>query len=176
MSDDMLEILIDKANDNWQSAMQGNPTDLSGPADKIWGFFSYGDAPPAIGGGTGVFVWFPDRISMLEFIKETLPYSPPGQYGLDWDEVAKNTATIIENMKVGSVTDCDGIRSLNEVLKTFSQIEWLGTFDELMNGDHPYITEVREEFRLRETGKKSNRPIKPEELDALREFLTDWGI
>ncbi|MFM1800692.1 MAG: hypothetical protein RJA81_44 [Planctomycetota bacterium] len=176
VDDNTLESLIEKANNNWQMAIQGFPDDLNKSYTELWGFFSYGDASPAIGGGGGVFMWFPNRNSMLDFIRDTLPYSPPGLCGLDWDKVASNTKVITDNMKSGVINDIEGIERLNEVLKTFSQIEWLGTVAELLNGNHPYILHVRESFRMQNNENNAQRPIQSEEIDAFRTFLKEWGF
>lgn len=169
MSDYSLEKRIEKAENNWQS------DELSNPRVNPFGFFCYSDASAAIGGGVGMFTWFPDRISMLDFIAETLPYCPPGQMGLDWGSVALGTEAIINEMKLGSIDDSTGVQRLNSVLKTFSQIEWLGTLNELLSGDHPYATQVRMEFRDQEDEQKSDKPIQIEEQESFFEFLAAWG-
>jgi len=176
MFDSTLEERIEKAEMNWQSAYQGSPGVLNNQPEDVWGFFSYGDASPAIGGGVGLFVWFIDRNAMLEFIKDTLPYSPPGVSGCDWDEVASNTTDIVEKMNARLIEDQIGIQQLNEVLKTFSQIEWVGTFAELLQGDHPYAIEVRKEFHNRSNVNHSENQIQPEETKEFCKFLEEWGF
>ena len=170
MSDDNFQARIEQAETNWQSAAQGNP------GDNTWGFFSYGDAPGGIGGGVGTFIWFPNRNEMLDFIATTLPYSPPGRSDQDWGSVASRTAAIVEEMKQGTIEDLVGVERLNEVLKTFSQIEWTGTFSELLTAEHSYATEVRAAFRNEDEDETSSAPIQPEEEEAFREFLETWGI
>ena len=49
MSDQDIDKLVEQAEQNWQGITHGNPN------GKKWGFFSYGDAPPAMGGGWEVF-------------------------------------------------------------------------------------------------------------------------
>ena len=169
--DDDLEERIERAEASWQEVSSGAP-----PEDCEWGFFSYGDAPPAIGGGVGMFTWFPDRNSMLEFIEHTLPYNPPGQSDLDPDEIAENTAAVAEKLRLGTLGDLDGLKELNEVLVTCSQLDWMGTVDDLLSGNHPYAVHVRQAFRDDEDEEAEGGPIKEDEKEEFFEFLETWGI
>lgn len=170
MDQDDLDERIEQAEASWQEISQGNPGDCE------WGFFSYGDAPPAIGGGVGMFVWFPDRNSMLDFIANTLPYNPPGQGDLDPDEIAENTAAVVEKLRLGAISDLDGIKELNEVLVTCSQLNWMGTVNDLLTGSHPYAAEVRRAFREDGEEKLEGGPISKDEKGDFFEFLETWGI
>ena len=171
MSDDDLDSRIEQAEASWQEVSSGPPSD-----DCEWGFFSYGDAPPAIGGGVGMFTWFQDRNSMLDFIADTLPYYPPGQASLDPDEIAENTAAVVEKLRLGTISDLDGIKELNEVLVTCSQINWMGTVTDLLAGNHPYAIEVRQAFREDDEEETEGGPISTDEKEDFFEFLESWGI
>ena len=169
--DDDLYERMERAEARWQEVSSGSP-----PDDCEWGFFSYGDAPPAIGGGVGMFTWFPDRNSMLEFIEHTLPYNPPGQSDLDPDEIAENTAAVVEKFRRGAISDRDGIKELNEVLVTCSQLKWIGTVNDLLTGNHPYAVHVREAFREDDGEEAGDELITEEEKEDFYEFLESWGI
>ena len=169
--DDDLDERIERAEASWQEVSSGAP-----PDDAEWGFFSYGDAPPAIGGGVGMFTWFPDRASMLEFIEETLPYYPPGQSNLDAEEIADNTAAVVEKIRLGAVSDEQGRKHLNKVLETCSQLEWIGTVTDLLSGDHPYLVKVRKIFRDDEDEDADGGPIDEDEKEEFFEFLESWGM
>jgi hypothetical protein len=168
--DDLAE-RVETAEASWQEVSNGPPAD-----DCKWGFFSYGDAPPAIGGGIGMFTWFPDRKSMLDFIANTLPYFPPGQSDLNPDEIAGNTATVVEKLRLGTISDLDGIKELNGVLVTCSQLEWIGTVNDLLTGNHPYAVHVREAFREDDEEEAEEAPIGKDEKEDFFEFLESWGI
>ncbi|MFM7165023.1 MAG: hypothetical protein ACKO3T_07210 [Planctomycetaceae bacterium] len=170
MSDDKLQARIDRAESNWNSGAQGDP------GTYTWGLFSYGDAPGAMGGGVGMFIWFPSRNDLLDFIASTLPYSPPGPTSLDCEAVASETAAIVENMKCGRLADPDGIAQLNKVLQHFSQITWAGTFTQLLTEPHPYAQEVRAAFRMEDRDIWSDDAITEAEEPAFRGFLNMWGI
>ena len=168
MSDDNLQARIEQAETYWQSAAQGNP------GDNTWGFFSYASA--GIGGGVGMFIWFPNRNEMLDFIANTLPYSPPGRGDMDWGSVASRTTEIIEEMKRGTIEHSVWVERLNEVLKTFSQVQWMGTLKDLFRGEHSYAIEVRSAFRDEDDEETSGAAIQEEEQESFCEFLETWGI
>ena len=169
--DDDLDDRIERAEASWQEVSSGAP-----PDDCEWGFFSYGDAPPAIGGGVGMFTWFPDRNSMLEFIEHTLPYNPPGQSDLDSDEIAENTSAVVEKLRLGTINDLDGIKELNAVLATCSQFDWIGTVSDLLSGNHPYAVHVRQAFRDDDEEDSEGEAVEEDEKEEFFEFLESWGI
>lgn len=169
--EDDLDERIERAEASWQEISQGPPSE-----DCEWGFFSYGDAPAAIGGGIGMFVWFPNRNSMLAFIANTLPYFPPGQSNLDFDEIAENTSAVVEKLRLGTISDLDGVKELNEVLVTCSQLSWMGTVNDLLTGNHPYALEVRAAFREDDEEATGGGPIGKDEKEDFFEFLESWGI
>ena len=171
MTYDDIEERVERAEANWQEVSSGAP-----PAECEWGFFSYGDAPPAIGGGAGMFTWFPDRESMLAFIENTLPYFPPGQADLDAGEVADHTAEIVHQMRTGALSDKDALLRLNKVLETCSQLQWIGTVTDLLSGDHAYAAEVRASFRDDADEAAGSHSIAEDEKENFFDFLDTWGI
>ncbi len=171
MTYDDLQERAERAELSWQDVRSGAP-----PEDHEWGFFSYGDAPPAIGGGVGMFTWFTDRLSMLEFIEETLPFYPPGRAGLDIEHVIEETAELVEQLRTGAITDQEGVAKLNSALKTCSQFNWIGTASDLLRGDHPYAAEVRAAFRDEGGEENNGGPITKDEQDEFFEFLDTWGV
>ena len=123
-----------------------------------------------------MFTWFPDRNTMLDFIANTLPYFPPGQSNLDPDEIAENTAAVVDKLRLGTVSDLDGIKELNEVLVTCSQLNWMGTVEDLLTSNHPYAAEVRQAFREDGEEEAEGGPIGKDEKEDFFEFLESWGI
>ena len=73
-------------------------------------------------------------------------------------------------MRIGTLADHDATKELNKVLKTCSQMNWIGTVSDLLNGDHPYALKVREAF-CSDTGS-----IQEDEKEDFFEFLDTWGI
>jgi len=170
MKNDDVDASISRAEDNWTNAVQGHPQKCE------IGFFSYSDAPGGIGGGMGSFVWFKTRDQMLDFIEQTLPYSPPGRSDKDWTEVATQTSAIVSEMRSNEIDDKSGIDRLNAVLKTFSRIEWMGTFEELMTSSDRYPAEVRAAFHGDECESEDLSIIGAHDVEDFKNFLGEWGI
>jgi hypothetical protein len=171
MTKDNLQEKIEIANSLWETA-------VSVP-EKVnwWGFYAYGDAPGAIGGGFGSFIWFDQRSDMLEFIAQVLPYSPPGRSDLDWGNVAQETAAIVEQMSTQEIDDQAAVSQLNSALASFSQFEWIGTFADLLAGQHQYAKSVREEYwsMQEDSEENSSKPINDEVIGDFKDFLSEWG-
>ena len=150
MSQVNVETRIRQAEENWQRVRLGDPLGYD------WGFFSYGDAPAALGGGYGMFCWFASSNAMYDFIASTLPYDPPGPQTLDSIAVADETRKIIGGLKSGDLDQQTGVVSLNQCLRGFSQIEWLGEFSSLLESQDSYAIQVRAAFR--ESNRQDSRP------------------
>lgn len=175
MDENELDELVGKAEANWQAVAQGDP------GDNVWGFYSYGDAPAGMGGGVGSFVWFGDKDEMLSFITSTLPFSPPGRASCDWAAVASDVSGIVHALRGGSLSLAEGMCQLNTALKTFSQIEWMGTYEDLKGGDAEYAKVVRRAFFEESAGRSMDDsslppPIAPHQDGQFREYLTGWGL
>ena len=177
MSADNHEFLVERAEKNWQTATQGDP------GENTWGFYSYGDAPAGAGGGFGVFVWFPSRDEMLDFIADTLPYAPAGPSDRDWGEAARQTAAIVNDLKHRAIADATGIERLNQALASFSQIEWMGEFGQLVASHDPYPAKIRAEFFQEDTASDDQPqdgdaipPIPSDREREFREFLESGGL
>jgi hypothetical protein len=115
------------------------------PAAGKHGFFSCGDAPGGIGGGIGIFVWFNDEDSLLNYIGKVLPFTPPGPHGANVDEVEARVLEVLERKHNASteLTFAQVIEQLNPILKGFSQINWMGVYESLI------VPVVDDEFRQR---------------------------
>lgn len=150
-----------------------------------WGFYSYGDGPPAAGGGVGGFSWFASRREMLEAVRAHLVYFCPGPDTKDPATVAKEVATAVKGMG-SSASGREAARNrANAALKGFAQIEWWGTFASLLEGDGAFERGIRASFRSEDEeddeepggkGKAADRPITAGELAAFREYLQMYGM
>lgn len=118
------------------------------PLPGHWGFFSYSDASPAIGGGVGAFCWFSTREAMLDFAESVIPFNPGGPAGDDEGllSVAVRVSELVEDARSGKVSLEEMRLRLNGVLVRYSQFEWFGTFEELLSGEHPWAQQIRQNF------------------------------
>jgi hypothetical protein len=166
-----MEEKIQRAETLWQN-VQSEPDDV-----HCWGFYSYGDAPAAIGGGVGSFAWFQTRRELLSFVRDVLPYSPPGSSDTDLGNVEKHVQEIVEHAIEEKIDDKKAIEALNATLRTYSQIEWLGTFEDLICGTDPFAEKIRGEFRESEEESATDcKAISDNEIEELRQFLREYGI
>lgn len=167
-----LTALADAANDRWDDEKLHKPTSTS------WGFFAYGDASPAIGGGMGGFSWFSSKSAMLEFISSVLPFSPPGQSNRDPLAVAVEVEAVTKQLKSNGIDQEVARKKLNRILKSFSQIEWVGTFQDLKGGQSPYARKLIMDFRRQNDIKISTKPVEVSrsELADFKEFLDQYGV
>src|SRR5215475_1904288 len=126
---------------------------------KSWGLFAYGDAPPGIGGRIGSFLWFSSRSRLFEFVGEHLTFFAPGRSDIDPGRVAAEVNRIARRMEKRSVGLPAGIRLLNRTLRHFSQIEWIGTFEELLHQNGNFPRRVRSWYRESRSLRRSAVPI-----------------
>lgn len=149
------------------------------PGEKSWGFFSYGDAPGAIGGGVGQFQWYESREEMLEYVRRHLTFLMPGQSSIDPGRVAREVEETMANFS-GKDEDLENLRlKLNKSLRTFSIISWWGTFPTLLQSDESFPASVRswcreEMSNYEEEG--TSEPIADEELDDFLTALHEYGM
>ncbi|MCC3861778.1 hypothetical protein [Pseudemcibacter aquimaris] len=160
----------ERAENNWLEADQEPKNNNS------WGMFSYGDAPAGIGGGIGSFVWFKDRDSLLDFIAQTLPFSPPGPITTELQPVIEATEKTVTTLKKGGSLEA-GIEELNQTLRSFSQIRWIGTFEDLRTGQKEFEKEVRLDFRdSTDSSKNAKAEIEDNALKDFIEYIETYGI
>ena len=105
-----------------------------------WGYFHYLDGPPAVGGGVGCFAWFESRDALFAFIVHH-------QAWIGAPEADTAPAERAEQVQAQEIDMEQARLQINELLRTFSQIEWWGRADELLAGDGDFARELREWYR-----------------------------
>ncbi|MEI6745871.1 MAG: hypothetical protein WCL34_07910 [Methylococcaceae bacterium] len=130
-----------------------------------WGIFSYNDAPAAFcGGGSGCFCWFNSKEDMFKF------FTSEDIIGEDAD-MSKITNKILRD----EIGIDDGVMQINQELKGIIQIQWIGQFEQLCNGNNDYAKEVIEQFRQSLNNDRFT-PINQSEISAFKEFLEEYGL
>ena len=163
-----------------EAANVGMPAVNANPQPDDWGLFACSDAPPAAGGGAGLFHWFETKAQLLDFVKHHLTFASPGHYEIDPGRVAFETEQLIDAL--GSDPGVERIETtrleLNRVLGTFTQIEWWGSYEALRRGQHPYAREVRAWFRNAEdeNSEAARRPIGEDEAADFVSSLREYGF
>ena len=145
-----------------------------------FGFFTYGDAPGGIGGGIGVYLWFANEKEALDYIEQVLPFDPPGPASMSPELVASEVQKIIEKRLNPAGEDEyeieEFISDLNIALKRFSQIEWMGQFEDLISGEiqTDFVKHVRKTFFDNLGQDPYTGPIKDEDIEAFKNSLNDF--
>jgi len=140
--------------------------------DDAWGFFSYPDGPPALGGGQISTTWLENRNEALAFIADVLPFHPPGMAST---EVAQRVRQVIDQMKSGDLNDQVGVHQLNEHLAGLSQITFFGSLQSLVSDNDVFCSSVRADFLDVAEG-QAVPAVPAERLNEFKDWLLNYGI
>ena len=152
------------------------------PSPQDWGFYAYGDAPSAIGGGVGAFCWFGTQVEMLEFIAEHLAFVSPGPTDSDSEAVAFRVRSIISQAHEAPPEELR--TNLNEALRQYSQIDWWGQMQELLTGDTGFANRVRQSWQESILDNADQYalvsdavlPVLPDQMTEFCVFLSEYGL
>ena len=148
------------------------------PDDESIGFYSYGDAPAAMGGGSGCFTWFSEREEMYDFIAAVLPFNPPGPASADHLDTQKQVKAAILRHSSEATSEEELRKELNAILKSYSQIDWFGAFRDLKAATGDFPAKVVARFRDMDDEDEAEKPspIGSEEEDDFLEYLGEYGL
>jgi hypothetical protein len=164
------EALTEQCNHAMSESNSRNPLEFP------WGLFSWGDAPPAIGGGVGAFQWFPQLDELLAFVTDL---SPAAFATFDVEEEWLELQTSLRQIAEGFDANAEvAIQAFNAELTSLLQIDWIGNLEGLMAGNEEFPAMVRSRFRgdWDDTPSQASlRPIQPEEQESFLAFLSEYG-
>lgn len=164
------EALTEQCNEAMSESSSRNPLEFP------WGLFSWGDAPPAIGGGVGAFQWFAELDDLMAFVTDL---SPAGFATFDEEEEWLELRTSLRQIAKGFEDNAEAaIQAFNAELASLLQIDWIGRLDDLMAGHEAFPLIVRARFRGNwdDTPAQPNlRPVQAEERDSFLAFLSEYG-
>ncbi len=171
-NDNEIQAMEEAANARWSDDA------LRQPKSSSWGMYSYGDAPPAIGGGMGAFTWFDSRTALLNFVAEVLPFSPPGPGNSDPLTIAAKVQDVLSGVSTGVLHLEKALSELNVILRSYSQIEWIGTFKDLKEGNGAYARKMVQEYRQSRGLPVGAAPIavSRSQVQDFKDFLAEYGI
>jgi hypothetical protein len=143
------------------------------PRANEFGFFHYGDRAASQGGGTAVFMWFPTENERQEFLASRLlamhsSCESEGEY--------ESMRALLAQALSEPLSDQVPI-SYNAAMKGVAQVEWVGTFGDLLESGSIFAQKMRGDFRG-EQGLTNERsmPITEEEIEDFIEFTLIAGI
>ena len=146
------------------------------PRASFFGFFAYGDAPGAIGGGIGMFQWFSSRKALLDHLAEHLTYQSPGRHDTDPFAVQAAVKRIVEKFRKVDAPLKLLISRLNAQLRTYSQITWIGTLADLKAAKGKYERKLRQDFRDSVDSDRGTLSIQRSEAADFLDFLSEYGF
>ena len=109
------------------------------PRRAPWGYYCSDDHVS----GVGLFLWFQTKEGLLQFLAE--------HEGADSEHHDRNTLRtdmrkFANQILAGRLGLEKGRGRLNKSLKGHLDIEWMGHFDELLSGGHPFAKKLRANF------------------------------
>ncbi len=164
------ELLCAQANAELQRSADADPD------QHPWGLYSWGDAPPACGGGSGLFQWFASLEALLAWVTDL----SAATYGSAQDEQPwLDLRHALRTIAAGyPQAPADALEQLNARLRGELQIDWIGQWHELLGAPGGFPESMRGRFR-REPGAQSagrdGEPILAAELDAFKAYVRGYG-
>lgn len=161
------------------------------PDTSDWGFFSVDENPVGIGG----FTWFPKKAAMLKFLWEIIPPAMANDSDAAVRQMSKICREHISKHELGESTMDQLIEDLNDGLKGATEIQWVGTFGDMASGPIPFCQVLRAKFHADRSEspvdeehemidvysspnllKRYGTPVKEDEFEDFKEFLSGWGL
>ncbi len=116
----------------------GNIASERDPRCSPWGYFGCDYFP-----GVGLFFWFDTKEQLLEYLSE---YEGADSESHDLEFLRAEMRKITDDIRAGRLDFEVARQQFNAVLKDHLDIEWMGHFDEMQSGKHPFCNQIREEF------------------------------
>lgn len=113
------------------------------PQRGAWGCAYFGDAPGGIGGRQPWMSWFATKGELLEFVGKHMAFAYLPREGVDPFMAAEQVAGRIEECSESEAELGEAVDDLNRILKGIAGIDWMGTLDELLEGDGTFAVELR---------------------------------
>jgi hypothetical protein len=112
----------------------------------------------------------------LDFVANQLTFYVPGRADIDPGRVLSAVKQIVGKIEDGHLSTADAIPQLNSALRHFSQIRWMGTFEDLIAGDGNFERGLRRWFREHGDTDLTDAVITSEELKAFRTAIVEYGM
>ena len=181
-----------QADDQWARAA-GYPAQSSS-----WGFFSYLDIAPGLcGAGVGGFTWLDSAEDLFDFLVRVAPASTRMQPDKKQAAASAIQAAIDSQGPIDAFA-LDAVReAANGQLANHLQINWIGSYQDLLHGNDRYALFVRARFHEArdEDGEEDapdtesverdspldvlrakGQPISAEQEEDFGDFLAEFGL
>lgn len=145
------------------------------PNEDDWGLFCYTDASPGIGGGVGAFYWFTSRDELFRFICQVLPFHPDSNPYDNPHLKQRQLGVIVEAIRIGAISEPEGLTQLNKALINVYQIAWWGTLRSLTLGDSDFAKKVVNAFE-QQHATTLTPPLNDAQQKAWLAYLSEYGL
>ena len=114
--------------------------------------------------------------TIVGFRGKSADFLAPGRGDIDPGRVLSAVKQIVRQIENGHLSIGDAIPQLNSALRHFSQMKWMGTFEDLIAGDGNFERGLRRcVSRAWGTG-LTDAVITSEELKAFRTAIIEYGM
>ncbi len=150
------------------------------PAPGMAGVF-YRDSPAcaALSSGCGQFLWFESMPGLLEFLRDHAHDMNLGMgpMHLDHQALRAQATTITESAIQGDLSLRELIPQLNTTLEGFTEIEWVGLFEDLVLGLDSFAIGVKRAFK-KERGLPAEGEclLSNDEIAPFKDFMSGYGV
>ena len=169
-----LEFDEEKMSQEWMELVEEKNLTQCKP-DGV-GVFSFCDGPPAAGGGVGVFLWFKNWNELFQMFADYFIASAPGPFNDDHEVIYQKVWKIFNGLAEGKIHRDEALGRINAAAKSYSQIEWWGTLDELCEGQGEFEKKVRRHCLRDSDGKSFIGNIGPAEKKRFMEAIAEYGF
>jgi len=146
----------------------GNIASNRDPRRAPWGYYCSDDQVF----GVGLFLWFKTKEELLRFLGE---YEGSNSEQHDQTDLRAGLRKVTKQIGAGRLGLEKGRQHLNELLKGYIQIEWLGTFDEMLAGKHLFCQQLRADFLEVEDSALPAPRIPERSVKGFVDFLRNYG-
>ncbi len=137
------------------------------PRQAPWGLFSGGSFTLD---SARVFTWFETPADLADFLVEGLPET----YRFDTDDLLSYQAEVTplaKRIEVEGMTR-ELLEALNDAMKKAINVEWWGSFDELLANQSEFARQITRDFLDQSD---ADRPIDGDESDDFVDYLKTCG-
>jgi hypothetical protein len=137
------------------------------PRRASWGYYASDENVC----GVGLFFWFNTREELLEFLSE---YEGVDSECHEPELLLGQMRKVADQIRAGRLGLEEARQQFNELLKGHLDVEWIGNFDEMLSGNHPFCIQMREDFL--EIEDESTVPaVAPRQVKDFIEMLSGYG-
>jgi len=149
---------------------------LDGAAPGRWGFFAEAPFPDSIYPCAGGFSWFHSQDELLSFLGEHILFLMASASQQDPILLIPAVQAVVRDIQSEETSLAEGILAFNTITCEFSEIQWCGSLESLLDSSSADAVVIREGFWEHHTDKESKAAIPLDRVEDFVDFITCiWG-